>query len=47
VLDRGAVELVRPRIGRDRDAPQNRRESYRANHFKQDVFTRPGPQADS
>src|SRR5262245_64797234 len=23
--------------------PHNRRESYRANHFKQSVFTRPGP----
>jgi hypothetical protein len=29
------------------DALQNRRESYRANHFKQRVFTQPGPQADS
>jgi len=26
--------------------PHNRRESYRANHFKQSVFTRPGPKAE-
>lgn len=29
------------------DAPPDRRESYRANHFKQSVFTRPGPIPDS